>query len=377
MKKLLLLFFVFIMASVSFGQDVTTSPEQNSDLPSNPEAGKCYVRCKTPDIYKNVDTTFVIKPAYTKVVLHPAEYEKVTEKVLVKEASIKRVVHPAEWGTEQITYVSKAKSTKLSSKPAKFSPDSYAVKIKPESAYWVMGDKMPDCESSDPNDCRVWCYKKSPPVYEFYKVQQLDEDVTVEKTPIEEKSKSYSKKVITKKSWVEEIEVPAKYATITKTVVKKDAWVERIKVDAEYKTVTKEVLEKKGGLTQWRAVACELTEYSLIPINWNLNSATLTPNAKKIIDESLVPVLNDNPDVTIEIASHTDSRNTKSYNQNLSERRARAVVNYLISNGVNASRLVAKGYGESRLVNRCSDGVTCTEREHAQNRRTEFRIISQ
>ena len=143
-------------------------------------------------------------------------------------------------------------------------------------------------------------------------------------------------------------------------------------------TVTREVLVNKGGLTQWREIACELTEYTLIPINWNLNSATLTPNAKKIIDDELVPVLNDNPDVLVEIASHTDSRNSKKYNQDLSERRAKAVVDYLISeHGINPSRLVAKGYGETRLLNRCSDGVPCTEREHLQNRRTEFRIISQ
>ncbi len=377
MKKLVLT-IIFAMASFAVAQDVSSSPQQNSDLPSNPEAGKCYVRCKTPDVYKNEDVTFMTKPAYKKVVLHPAEYETVTEKVLVKEASIKRIVHPAEWGTEKVSYVSKEKASKLSSTPATFSPDTYSVEKKAESAYWVLGDRMPDCESSDPNDCRVWCYKKIPPVYEFYDIVNLKEDAAVERTPIAEKTKTYTKNVIVKKAWVEEIEVPAEYATITKTVLKKDAWVEEIKVAPEYKTVTKEVLEKKGGLTNWREVACELTEYSLLPINWNLNSATLTPNAKKIIDDRLVPVLNDNPDVLVEIASHTDSRNSKSYNQNLSERRAKAVVDYLIAeHGINGSRLVAKGYGETKLVNRCSDGVACTEREHAQNRRTEFRIISQ
>lgn len=377
MKKLVLT-IIFAMASFVVAQDVSSSPQQNSDLPSNPEAGKCYVRCKTPDVYKNEDLIFMTKPAYKKVVLHPAEYETVTEKVLVKEASIKRVVHPAEWGTKKVSYVSKEKASKLSSTPASFSPDTYSVEIKAESAYWVLGDRMPDCESSDPNDCRVWCYKKLPPVFEFYDIVNLKEDASVERTPIAEKTKTYTKNVIVKKAWVEEIEVPAEYANITKTVLKKDAWVEEIKIDPEYKTVTKEVLEKKGGLTNWREVSCELTEYSLLPINWNLNSATLTPNAKKIIDQRLVPVINDNPDVLIEIASHTDSRNSRSYNQNLSERRAKAVVDYLIAeHGINGSRLVAKGYGETKLVNRCSDGVACTEREHAQNRRTEFRVISQ
>ncbi len=377
MKKILLI-VTFAMASIAMAQDVTTNPVHNSDLPANPEPGKCYVRCKTPDVYKNEEVTFMTKPGYTKIVLHPAEYETVTEKVLIKEESVKKVFHPAKWGTEKVTYVSKEKSSTLSSVPAKFSPDIYSVLIKPESAFWVMGDRMPDCESSDPNDCRVWCYKKTPPVYEFYDVENLEKDASVERTPIAEETKSYTKQVIVKDAWVEEIKIPAKYATITKKVLKKDAWYEEIKVEPEYMTVTREVLVNKGGLTQWREIACELTEYTLIPINWNLNSATLTPNAKKIIDDELVPVLNDNPDVLVEIASHTDSRNSKKYNQNLSERRARAVVNYLISeHGINPSRLVAKGYGETRLLNRCSDGVPCTEREHLQNRRTEFRIISQ
>jgi outer membrane protein OmpA-like peptidoglycan-associated protein len=51
-------------------------------------------------------------------------------------------------------------------------------------------------------------------------------------------------------------------------------------------------------------------------------------------------------------------------------------VNYLIARGINSSRLVVKGYGEERLINRCADGVTCTEKEHERNRRTEFRVLS-
>jgi len=53
------------------------------------------------------------------------------------------------------------------------------------------------------------------------------------------------------------------------------------------------------------------------------------------------------------------------------------VVDYLMSKGINPSQLIAKGYGENNLTNRCSDGVTCTEREHLANRRTEFRVINQ
>ena len=141
-------------------------------------------------------------------------------------------------------------------------------------------------------------------------------------------------------------------------------------------TFPKEVLKQKGGLTTWKEVDCKLVEYSALPINWNTGSATLTSTAKNLIDTRLMPVLASNPGAKMEIASHTDSRGGATSNQALSERRAQSVVNYLISKGVNNSRLVANGYGERKLKNRCADGVSCTEREHAANRRTEFRLIN-
>ena len=99
----------------------------------------------------------------------------------------------------------------------------------------------------------------------------------------------------------------------------------------------------------------------------------MTTDAKREIDTKLLPVLKDG--VRVEIASHTDSRGTAASNRDLSERRAQAVTNYLISKGINSSRIVSNGYGESQLLNRCADGVSCSEREHRANRRTQFRII--
>ena len=84
----------------------------------------------------------------------------------------------------------------------------------------------------------------------------------------------------------------------------------------------------------------------------------------------------DNPDLTFELSSHTDSRATDTYNLVLSDARANSAVDYLIRKGVDPSRIKAKGYGESRPVNQCADGVECTEEEHQANRRTEFRVTS-
>lgn len=89
----------------------------------------------------------------------------------------------------------------------------------------------------------------------------------------------------------------------------------------------------------------------------------------------LLQLLKENPDIVVEISSHTDSNGESESNMALSQKRADAVVRFLVSEGVEKERLVARGYGESRLVNHCADGVPCTEEEHQQNRRTEFRVV--
>ena len=77
----------------------------------------------------------------------------------------------------------------------------------------------------------------------------------------------------------------------------------------------------------------------------------------------------------IGFGSKTHRRGSVDYNPDLSQKRAESVVNYLISKGISKSRLVAKGYGESKPINKCIDGVICTEEEYQQNRRTTFKII--
>ncbi|MCO6489745.1 MAG: OmpA family protein [Phaeodactylibacter sp.] len=89
----------------------------------------------------------------------------------------------------------------------------------------------------------------------------------------------------------------------------------------------------------------------------------------------LLQLLKENPDIVVEISSHTDSNGESESNMALSQKRADAVVRFLVGEGIEKERLVARGYGESRLVNHCADGVSCTEEEHQQNRRTEFRVV--
>ncbi|MFN3918592.1 MAG: OmpA family protein [Flavobacteriales bacterium] len=90
----------------------------------------------------------------------------------------------------------------------------------------------------------------------------------------------------------------------------------------------------------------------------------------------LIVILNKNPHIGVILSSHTDSRASDNYNLELSQKRAKSAVDYMISKGISSPRLVAKGFGETKLVNHCANGVDCSEEEHAKNRRTEIQVIS-
>ena len=110
------------------------------------------------------------------------------------------------------------------------------------------------------------------------------------------------------------------------------------------------------------------------PIYFELNSSYLTKQAK-IELQKVVDLMTKYPKMVIESASHTDSRGIEGYNLWLSDRRAKSTVNYIIDRGINPSRITGKGYGETQLINQCTDNVECTEAQHEKNRRTEFVII--
>jgi outer membrane protein OmpA-like peptidoglycan-associated protein len=109
-------------------------------------------------------------------------------------------------------------------------------------------------------------------------------------------------------------------------------------------------------------------------IYYDFDKADLRAESVKEL-EKIVAFLKTNPDLKIELGSHTDSRGNDDYNMRLSERRAKSVVDYIISRGISPERIVSKGYGETQLVNDCGNGVKCTEEEHQQNRRTEILIL--
>lgn len=109
-------------------------------------------------------------------------------------------------------------------------------------------------------------------------------------------------------------------------------------------------------------------------IHYDFDKSNIRLDAEPILD-NLVNIMVKNPSLMIELSSHTDSRGKGDYNEKLSQRRAASAVSYLLAKGIERNRLVAKGYGESRLLNRCANGVKCTAGEHEANRRTEIKVL--
>ena len=108
-------------------------------------------------------------------------------------------------------------------------------------------------------------------------------------------------------------------------------------------------------------------------IYYNTGEFEVSPEVSKILDK-LIEIMKKDTLLVVQIGSHTDSRASEDYNFKLSVQRATTAVDYIIKNGIASRRVTGKGYGESRLINKCADGVECSEEEHAKNRRTEFKI---
>jgi outer membrane protein OmpA-like peptidoglycan-associated protein len=121
------------------------------------------------------------------------------------------------------------------------------------------------------------------------------------------------------------------------------------------------------------------TVFTLEGILYDLDKANIRPDAALVLD-TMVYLLNKYPKIRIELGSHTDCRADSAHNQDLSQRRADSAVAYIVRSGIDPDRMIAKGYGEAKLVNDCGCEGTyitrnCTEAEHQLNRRTTFKLL--
>lgn len=364
MKKLSL----FILTGLCFSLSA-------QDLPENAQPGKCYIKCITADEFKEETETIEVAPAYKVLKTVPATFKTVVEEVLVKEASVRKVYVPAVFETVLVEVESENNAVNYEVIPATFERDMTTIEVMPSVGRWEY-TQLKDCPSANKEDCMVACFVQAPARSVDVSLTKLKADASVREIPIPETTITYKKQVVKEPARVDEIPIPAEYATIKRRVIDQPARVIEDVVPAVTRTVTKTVLAKKGGMTVWEEVDCNVAAgVNLLPINYELNSALLTLESRKILNETLLTLMKQKPGLRVEIMSHTDSRADDSYNMALSQQRAQSVVNYLVSNGISRSRLVARGYGETRLKNDCGNNSDCSEEDHAVNRRTEFRII--
>ena len=205
---------------------------------------------------------------------------------------------------------------------AKYPHRTETLILKPEYSQWET-TAYEGCESPNPNDCQVLCYR----TYEAQTAMVYHPVDTSLGKPI-------------------------------------------------YKEYEFEKVIARGGLSAYEEIDCALTNYAILPLFYKNGSAALSETSRKIIADELLSLLREHPNFRIQVNAHTSSIGSSASNQALSERRAATIADYLVSRGVNRGRIVTKGYGESQLLNRCADGVDCSEAEHLENKRIEFRVLN-
>lgn len=357
---------------------LTTVTLSAQNYPTDPEPGSCYIRCPLEEISEKAKV--VVTPSYMQYKVVPAVYKTVEERVLVKEASKRFEYVPAVYREVTETLLVEEPFSTYSILPV-VTIDTFEIfEIEPGYARFETRPAIDGCKSPIPGDCDVICYVVHPPITKQIPVKKIVSMPTfTQQSPPNGRYKTIKRQVIETPATVREIEIPAEYVTIQKRVLEKDAHVDSVEVVPELREEVFLVQDRGRSSTsdwyEWKKIECSLLDFNLLPIYYSLNSALLNAEAQDVIDEKLLKLMLKRPEIRVEINSHTDSRASADFNLDLSKLRAQGVVEYLVSKGIKRSRLEYHGYGESQLVNHCGNGVDCTEEQHAQNRRTEFRVL--
>ncbi|MBU6340003.1 MAG: OmpA family protein [Bacteroidetes bacterium] len=345
------------------------------DYPANPEPGACYIRCPIEEV-KEIEKV-VTTPSYLQYKVVPAVYKTVEERILVKEASKRFEYVPAVYRDVIDTLLVEEPISKITIHPVVTLDTFETFEIEPAYSRFESRPPLAGCSSPNPADCQVICYVSHPAVTKRIPVKKIVTPPSYSAQKQIGRYKTVRRQVIQTPASYREIEIPAEYATVQKRVLVKNETVDSTLVSPQ--TREEVYLVRDNGTAsesfQWRKIDCKLLDYNILPIYYGLNSDALNGKAKAIIDEKLLTLMQKMPEIRVEINSHTDSRASDDFNLALSERRAKAVVDYLVSRGIKRSRMVYHGYGETQLVNHCANGVNCSDALHGQNRRTEFRVL--
>jgi OOP family OmpA-OmpF porin len=348
------------------------------NYPENPEPGACYIRCPIEEITELEKV--VVTPSYMQYKVVPAVYKTVEERVLVKEASKRFEYVPAVYREVTDTLLVEDPFSTYSLQPVQTIDTFEIFEIEPAYSRFETRPAIDGCKSPIPGDCDVICYVVHPAITKQIPVKRIVTPPSfTRETPPNGRYRTIKRQVIETPATYLEVEIPAEYVTIQKRVLERDAIVDSVEVTPVMREEVFLVTDRGGSNAsdwyEWKKIECSLLDFNLLPIYYARNSDALSARAQAIIDEKLLNLMLKRPEIRVEINSHTDARASDDFNLDLSKRRAKGVVDYLVSRGIKRSRLEYHGYGEAQLVNHCGNGVECAEQQHAQNRRTEFRVL--
>jgi len=250
----LTLLFGVLGVTLSYGQ--IADDARFNDLPPKAEYGKCYAKCKTPDIYETFTRKVLVEEAYVRTTTIPATYETIEKQVMLAEGGVNYKTIPATYKTVTDQELIEPEQIIVNIIPAKYETRTRKILVQEESGEWVKKKKDPNCFSENPEDCLIACYEKIPAVYktETYDVIVSPEE-TVEKI-IPAKYKTITKQVVDVPEKVEEMPYDPIYKTVKEKVVVTPEGVKEEAIPAVYKQVTEKRLAEKGGYTVWTEILC-------------------------------------------------------------------------------------------------------------------------
>ena len=254
MKLTLTLSFLLIFSVFQLQAQYQEVPYD--DLPPNPEYGKCYAKCKAPDVYETFKRRVLVKEQSIKTIKIPAKYETRKERVMVQPGRVDYKTIPATYKTVQEKVMVTPERKVLKEIPAKYKKMTRKVLVAEATGKWVKKKKEPNCFSENPEDCLIACYEKIPAQYATEEYEILESPARTVEEIIPAVYETVSKTVVAIPERTIETPIEPVYETVMKEVMTRQEQTMEIVIPAEYEDVEERRLVKGGGYSVWAEILC-------------------------------------------------------------------------------------------------------------------------
>lgn len=230
-----------------------------TDLPSNAQAGKCYMKCvvSDADLYESVTEQVLVKEGSTKIEITPAVYEEVEVKIVTKEGyKVLNVIPPMFEIVEEKILV-KDSTIQWTYRPPTFEAVTEQVLIQPATIGWMKAKPRNYCLSEkEAEACETWCCVENMPQYQTITRQILKTPARTTPTTVPAEYKTISKALVSQTAQIVEKEIPEEYRTLTKKVLLTPITTKEVEVPPVYSYITTQKMVKGGCFVDWVEVNC-------------------------------------------------------------------------------------------------------------------------